>query len=188
MTDNTVDSTFSVSGRIDKKVHDISDLTSTDEEFEDLTQEEKLEVARQTEPEQYETIYNVTTDDLHKYFVRNLNPSDTSPSANIGASWIALGTNGPGGSSSGDDDLNDRVYEQQVTDFSSNGTQLLCSSFIGSSDGGGYTFNELGLFSGNPANIDHDDVFMLNHATFQNVEKSNTKTVIFDVTLTFTDG
>jgi hypothetical protein len=146
-----------------------------------------MELARDVEPEYEDTVYNVTTDALHEYFVDNLDPANTSAEANIDVSWLGLGTNGGGGTTTADADLNNRTYEETVTDVADNGKDLLASTFLDSTEGNGNDFDELGLFSGDPANTGNADVFLINHATFNAVTKDNTKTVTFDVTLTFSD-
>lgn len=174
-------------GRIDTKVHSEADLRESTEDYDSLSKKEKIELSRNVEPEYEDTVYNVTTDSLHEYFVDNLDPDNTSAEANINASWLALGVNGGGGTDTSDTDLNTRVYEETVTDVADNGKDLLASTFLDSTEANGETVDELGIFSGDPANLSDPDVFMLNHATFAAVTKDDTKTVTFDVTLTFSD-
>lgn len=187
MQSETTTSTLRLSGRIDTTVHSEADLRARSSEYDSLTKEEKMELARSVEPEYEETVYNVTTDALHEYFVDNLDPGNTNPEANITASWLGLGVNGADDTATSDTDLNTRNYEETVTDVGDNGKDLLASTFVDSSEGNGNTFDEIGLFSGDPANLSQSDVFLLNHATFAGVTKDNTKTVTFDVTLTFSD-
>lgn len=174
-------------GRIDTKVHNEADLREVADDYDNLSTEEKLEIAREVEPEYEDTVYNVTTDELHEYFVDNLDPENTNAEANVGASWLGLGTNGGGGTATSDTDLNSRAFEKSVTDIADNGKDLLASTFLDSTEGNGNTFDELGLFSGDPTNLSNAEVFLMNHATFNAVTKDNTKTVTFDVTLTFSD-
>lgn len=187
MDARTTNSGIELKGRIDTKVHNVDELRSQVDDYDSLSDEEKMELTREVEPEYEDTVYNVTTDQLHQYFVDNLDPDNTTASANVGASWLGLGTNGGGGTATSDTDLNTRAFEKQVTDVADNGKDLLASTFLDSTEGNGNTFDELGLFSGDPANLANADVFLLNHATFAAVTKDNTKTVTFDVTLTFSD-
>lgn len=187
MNKRTSNSTLRLTGRIDTQVHNESDLRTQADDYDSLSKDEKMELARSVEPEYEDTVYNVTTDQLHKYFVDNLDPGNTSPEANVTTAWLALGINGGSGTSTSDTNLNNRTYEETVTDVADNGKDLLASTFIDSAEGNGNTFDELGLLSGDPANLANDEVFLINHATFAGVEKDNTKTVTFDVTLTFSD-
>lgn len=181
------DNKLRVRGRIDRKVYDTDRLGDTWGDWHSLSDSEKLSRLRSVEPDETETVHNVTTDQMHEYFVDNLNPTDTSPQANVAASWVALGDDSSAGTDSSDTDLNNRVFEKEVTDHSDNGKELFTSTFVGASEGNGPTYNEIGLFTGDPTNLANDDVFMLNHATFTGVTKDDSKTITFDVRLTFSD-
>jgi len=100
---------------------------------------------------------------------------------------MALGTDSATGTGVTDTDLNTRVFEKSVTDHADNGTELLASTFISSTEANGNTLNEIGLFTGDPNNLSSSDVFMINHATFSDVVKDDERTITFDVTLTFSD-
>lgn len=188
MEARNTDSTLRLKGRIDTQVHSKDDLReAANGDYNSLSKKEKLKLTREVDPEFEDTVYNVTTDRLHQYFVDNLDPGQTSAEDNIAAQWLGLGTNAGGGTATSDTDLNNRVYEETVTDVADNGKELLASTFLDSTEGNGYTFDELGLFTGDPANLTNADVFLMNHATFASVTKDNSKTVTFDVTLTFSD-
>jgi hypothetical protein len=187
MQSRTTDNSLRLSGRIDTTVHNEADLRARTDDYDSLSKEQKMELARDVEPQYEDTVYNVTTDALHEYFVDNLDPGNSSASANVSAAWLGLGVNGGAGTSTSDTDLNSRTYEETVTDVADNGKDLLASTFIDSTEGNNNDFDELGLFSGDPTTLSNNDVFMLNHAQFATVEKDNTKTVTFDVTLTFSD-
>lgn len=187
MEHRNAQSSFTVSGRIDAKVHDADALRSDIDGWEELSKSEKLERIREREPEYSETTHNVTTDRFHEYFVDNLDPGQTSAEDNLTAAWVGLGNDAASGTATSDTDLNNRVYEETVTDHADNGKDLLASTFIDSTEANGYTLDEIGLFTGDPANLANADVFLINHATFSGVTKDNSKTVTFDVTLTFSD-
>ena len=200
-------STFGVTGRIDKKVFNTDDIENAVADFASLSKFEKLLVTRPSaaidyseltpeqvtyanvdvEPVDTETIHNVTVTRFHEYFVDNLDPAQTGAKDNVNAAWMALGDDAASGTAETDSDLNNRVYSETVTDHADNGAELLASTFVDSTEANGYTVNEIGLFSGDPANLGNAEVFMLNHATFADVTKDNSKTVTFDVTLTFSD-
>jgi hypothetical protein len=172
-------------GRIDRKTHELGHLKTAFPQWEQLSKKEKLEASRKVKPVEKDTFYNVTTSSLHEYFVDNLDPDNESPEANVSVEFLGLGIDAASGTAEADTDLNDRVFEGPVTDVAKNGSELLASTFISSSDGNGNDFDELGLFSGDPANISDPSVFLINHAEFPAVTKDSTKTVTFDVTLTF---
>lgn len=188
MSNSQTHSTVTASGRIDSQVHDVSTLKNKiDDDWETLTEQQKMQVCRDVTPEYTDSVYNVTTVGLHEYFVDNLNPGDTSSAANVTALWLGLGNNGDAGTNEADTDLNSREYSEQVTNAADEGKDLRVSTFLDSEEGNGVTFNELGVFSGDPQAMDtNDDIFMLNHASFAPVTKDGTKTVTFDVTLSFT--
>jgi len=191
MNGRNTNSGFSITGRIDTQVHDKETLRQAADNYNELSKEEKLQLSRDIEPAYEDTVYNVTTDKLHEYFVDNLDPGQTDSKDNVTTAWLGLGTNAGGGTASTDTDLNNRVYEKPVTDVGDNGKDIVASTFIASDEGNGGNsndFNELGLFSGDPTNLSNNDVFLMNHATFNIVTKDNTKTVTFDVTLTFSDS
>lgn len=187
MEGRNTNSELRLQGRIDTQVHDVAELRDNTADYDSLSKEEKLELAREVEPEYEDTVYNVTTDRLHEYFVDNLDSAQTGAEDNVSVSFLGLGTDSASGTSTSDTDLNTRAYSESVTDIADNGKELLASTFLDSEEGNGNTFNELGLFSGDPANLSNNDVFLMNHATFSDVTKDNTKTVTFDVTLTFSD-
>jgi len=176
-----------IEGIVKTTVHDVEELQREYPEWQTFTTEKKMEATRNVSPSEDDVSYNITTDGLHEYFVDNLNPANTNIEANIDASHIALGTDGSSGTAETDTDLNNRVFSTEVTSHGDTGDELLCSTFLGSSEANGNTLDELGLFSGDPDNLASDDVFMLNHADFAGVTKDNSKTITFDVTLTFSD-
>jgi len=181
-------SSATITGRIDSQVHDLDDLESHVEgNWNELSDEEKLDAARDVEPVEQQTVYNATTDRFHEYFVDNLDPGQSAAKDNLSADYLAVGTNGGGGTATGNTDLNNRVFSKSVTDHADNTKDLLCSTFIDSTEANGNTIDELGLYTGDPANLANADVFLMNHSTFSAVTKDNSKTVTFDVTLTFSD-
>lgn len=187
MESRNTHSTLTLTGRIDQRTHELSDLREKYDSWDSMSEQQKLDAARNVDPVETQTVYNVTTDRLHQYFVDNLDVAQTSSKDNIDAAWMALGTDAASGTSSSDTDLNNRTYSEAVTDHADNGKDLLASTFLDSTEGNNNTFDEIGLFTGDPANLGNNDVFMINHATFADVTKDNTKTVTFDVTLSFSD-
>lgn len=174
-------------GRIDRKTHDVSTLRQEYDNWDSMSEKEKLSATRSIEPTDTEIVYNITTDELHEYFVANLDPDNTNPEANVSVGWLGLGVDAATGTATSDTDLNSRTYEEQVTDVADNGKELLASTFLDSTEGNGDDFDELGLFTENPSDLTPPESFLINHATFSPVTKDNSKTVTFDVTLTFSD-
>lgn len=181
------DSFAGVEGVIETKLHNVSDLKEACPEWDALSKEEKYKVATNVEPIESNVTYNVTTTGLHEYIVRNLDPGLTAPEDNVSVTYLALGTNGAGGTTVNDTDLNNRVYSETITDHADNGNELLASTFVDSTEANGETVDELGLFTGDPTNIANAEVFMVNHSSFTAITKDSSKTVTFDVTLTFSD-
>ena len=187
MDSRNTDSGLRLQGRIDRRTHEVGHLKTAFPQWEQLSKEEKLDASRKVKPVAEDTVYNVTTDALHEYFVDNLDPDNSGPEANVSVEFLGLGTDAASGTAQTDTDLNTRAYEEPVTDIADNGDELLASTFLDSTEGNGNDFDELGLFSGDPANLTNAEVFLINHATFAAVTKDSSKTVTFDVTLQFSD-
>jgi len=207
MEHRSTNSGLTIEGRIDTKVHSADELRSAIPEWDELSKDEKMLVTRDpedfdldalspeereyaemfVEPDEEQVSYNVTTDRFHQYFVDNLDPSQSAAKDNVTASWLALGDDGATGTATSDTDLNNRVYSEAVTDHADNSKELLASTFVDSTEANGNSLDELGLFTGDPANIANDEVFLINHTDFGAVTKDNSKTVTFDVTLSFSD-
>lgn len=187
MEQRNTNSGLQLQGRIDTRVHDVNDLREAVDDYDSLTDEEKMKLTRKVSPTYTDTVYNVTTDRLHEYFVDNLDPGQTNNEDNVSIAWLGLGTGGGTAVATSDTDLTTRTYEETVTDVADNGKDVLASTFLDSTEGNGNDFDELGLFSGDPANLANNNVFLMNHATFNTVTKDSSKTVTFDVTLTFSD-
>jgi len=177
---------FGIEGRIDQRTHKTEDLREAYPDWDSMDEGERLEASRTVEPIEEETFYNVTTDRLHEYFVDNLDPGQTGAKSDVTTAWLQLGTDNTTPTTS-DTSLTAPTYEETVTDVADNGKELLASTFLDSTEGNSNTFVELGLWSGDPANSSNSEVFLMNHATFSGVTKDNSKTVTFDVTLSFSD-
>jgi hypothetical protein len=187
MDSRNTDSGIRLQGRIDRKTHEVGHLKTAFPQWEHFSKEEKLDASRKVKPIAKDTVYNVTTNALHEYFVDNLDPDNSGAEANVSAAFLGLGTDASSGTAQSDTDLNNRAYAESVTDVADNGDELLASTFVDSTEGNGNDFDELGLFSGDPSNLSDPEVFLINHATFAAVTKDSTKTVTFDVTLSFSD-
>jgi len=181
-----ITSGLDLTGRIERKTYNTENLRSAHDNWDTLSDEEKLLYIRNESPETEETVYNVTTERFHEYLVDNLDP-DVTTNDNLDAVWMALGTDSATGTDVTDTDLNNRVFKKEITDHADNGTELLSSTFVSSTEANGETLNEIGLYTGDPANLSDPGVFLINHATFSDVVKDSDRTITFDVTLTFSD-
>jgi len=180
---------ISPTGCIERKTYDVSVLRDEYDDWDSLSDDVKLSLLRDTVSVSSEEVYNVTTDRFHEYMVDNLDPGNTSAEANLGAISMGLGTDSASGTSVTDTDLNNRVFEKEVTDHADNGKELLASTFISSTEANGETLNEIGLYTGNPNNLSSDpNIFLINHATFSDVVKDNQRTITFDISLSFSDS
>jgi hypothetical protein len=191
MSNTYNDNALGIEGVIDTSVHDVTILQEMYPAWNTFSKAEKLRATRDVVPEYTDRSYNVTTAALHAYFVDNLDPDNTSSEADVSVSHMALGDDGSSGTTVNDTDLNNRLYDEPVTDIADAGDSLLASTFIDSTEanqGGTIDYDEIGLFTGDPADAATDDaVFLVNHSSFTPITKDNTKTVTFDVTLTFSD-
>lgn len=181
-----INSGLNLTGRIERKTYDTDELRAQYDEWDSLSDEMKLALLRGEDPDTVEEVYNVTTERFHEYLVDNLDPQVTT-NANLDAAFAGLGTDSASGTSTTDTDLNTRVFDKEVTDHADNGNELLASTFVSSTEANGETLNEIGLYTGDPANLSQDGVFLINHATFSDVVKDSDRTITFDVTLTFSD-
>jgi hypothetical protein len=191
MSNTYNDNALGIEGVIDTAVHDVTTLQEAYPAWDTFSKDDKLRATRNVTPVYTDRSYNVTTAALHEYFVDNLDPDNTSPEADVSVSYMAIGDDGSSGTTVNDTDLNNRLYDEPITDVADAGDSLLASTFIDSTEanqGGSVDYDEIGLFTGDPANAPSDDaVFLVNHSSFTPITKDNTKTVTFDVTLTFSD-
>ena len=177
--------TLTFTGEIEQKSYSTDKLISQFDNWNSLSDTEKLDKLRSVESDDSETVFNVTTTNFHEYLVDSLDPSQTR---NLDVQYVALGTDSGSGTSVSDTSLNNEVFTKQITDETDNGTELLTSTFVASDEANGETLNEIGVYTGDPANSDSDnDIFLINHATFSDVVKDSNRTITFDVTLTFSD-
>ena len=172
--------TISVTGRIDTRAYSAETLPNN---WDELSDKEKLEATRDLEPDEENTDYNTTVFGMHEYFAINLDPTQTLEED---VTHLAIGDDDTAPSET-NDTLNNEVFRKSVTDHSQTDNELLASTFIESDEANDETFREVGLFAGGEE--PGDDEFpdrMWNHSTIASIEKDNTRTITIDVTLTFT--
>lgn len=191
MSTRNTTSSLSIEGRIETQVHDEADLREHADDYDSLSDEEKLSVAREVEPVETDVTHNVTVRGLHKYLVRNLDGGLSGDADNVNADWFAVGSDGTTPDKYRTD-LNVREFSKEVTDHADNQDadppELVASTFIESDEANfGSDIFEVGLFSGDPT-VSDEAIFMLNHAALgSSVTKDSDRTVTFNVTLTFDD-
>lgn len=168
-------STLMVSGRVDTNVYDEEQLPA---DWDSLSDSEKMNRLDDVEPSESYTTHNTTVDGMHTYFARNLNPND---SINLGATHLAVGNDDATNPSTTDTSLNNEVFRTSASSYTQSGSDLTVSTFIDSSEANGYTLKELGLFAGSGSGDR-----MWNHSLIANIAKDDSRTITFDVTLTFT--
>jgi len=99
-----------------------------------------------------------------------------------GFDHLALGTSSPTCAST-DTTLTSEEYRKVVTDQNVVNEVYKATTFLAAADGNGYSYNELGLInSASPGGI------LLDHSTFTQFAKDDTKTVTIEVDVTFTPG
>ena len=171
--------TINITGRIDTKAYSAETLPDN---WDELSNKDKLEATRNLEPDEENTDYNTTVLGMHEYFAINLDPTQTLEED---VTHLAIGDDDTT-SSDTNNTLNNEVFRKSVTDYSQTDNELLASTFIESDEANDETFREVGLFAGGEE--PGDDEFpdrMWNHSTIASIEKDNTRTITIDVTLTF---
>lgn len=169
----TAHSELTITGRVDTKAYSAETLPDN---WDELSDEEKLDATRVLEPDEEHTDYNTTVFGMHEYFAINLDPNQTLEED---VTHLAVGDDDTAPVTS-NSSLNNEVFRKSVTDHSQTDNELLASTFIDSSEANGNTFREVGLFAGT------DPARMWNHSTIADIEKDDTRTITIDVTLTFT--
>lgn len=184
---------LNVTGIVEKRVYNTSRVEDTYPNWSTYSGQRRAECLDTIEPESVERVENVTTTRFHEYFVDNLDPNDTSNDANTVISWMALGDDGKDSNDNpdtdpGHEDLNSRRFESQVDDVTTSGRDITATMTMGPGDGNiSNDYNEIGLFNGDPNNVSNSEIFMMNHAAFDGVNKNSDKTLSFDVTLSFSN-
>ena len=172
--------TINITGRIDTKAYSAETLPDN---WDELSDKDKLEATRDLEPDEENTDYNTTVFGMHEYFAINL---DATQTLEEDVTHLAVGDTDTDAVSS-NDTLNNEVFRKGVTDYAQTDNELLASTFIDSTEANDNTLREVGLFAGGlePGDAGFPDR-MWNHSTIAAIEKDDTRTITIDVTLTFT--
>lgn len=163
------------------EVYDTAVLCYLFPEWPALDKAEKLALLREHIPSPAErgATHNTTCVGLHEFLAATIDP-DLTPNETV--SHLALGSNSTTPAAN-NKQLNAEIDRTEVTDSVTSGPDVTFETFIDSSEFNGTTLRELGLFSG----PDTDSTAkLLNHSLISpEVNKTNSKTVIFSVTLSF---
>lgn len=186
MSNRKTNTTVDIHGEITANVYDNSRLKKENNQWNLLSQDEKMEVLESESPTKTRHSCNVTTVDLHEYIVRDLHPGKTSPADNITASHAGIGDDASSGVVSSNTNLNNLLVSKQILDHIANGTTLTATFLLESSEANGKAIDEIGIASGDLTNISsNNDVFLLNHASFTEIQKNNKNSITFTIELTF---
>lgn len=147
-------------------------------EWDALTKTERYTLLRNHVPWQFRADQNVTCVEMHRWLAQEINPEINIEDE---VATLFLGDGGTTTSSS-DTALNNKVGDIDITDseYDRSNEESHFNTFIDSTELNGNTLNELALVS--------DDDRFLNHAGIDPaVDKTNTKTLIIEVILGFTN-
>lgn len=178
---------FTIQGRVETNVYDVESLRDKHPTWHDFTRKRRLSLLSYHDPDEYNVTTNVTTDRFHEYFVDNLDSTQTSAEDNIDITWMAIGDDGGSGVASSDTDLNNRLYSETIDSTADDTKDIVFDTLLSSSEGNGNTYDEIGVYTGDPSNLGNSDVFLCNHATISSTTKDATKAVTFQVTISFSD-
>jgi len=152
-------------------------------DYDELDEREKLELAREVEPESEHSTHNVTTNELAEYRVSNLHPNEN---ANESVEYLRLGDDSTA-PVRGNTSLNNERVVTTVTDIVNRGRDLYTSTFLDSTEANGVDIIEIGL--GTRAQVGDADHVLVNHALLDStIQKTEQKTAVIDATVEFRDG
>jgi hypothetical protein len=160
-------------------LHDVGDLRSRYHEWDGLSKQEQLSLARQVEPTRVVESSNITTTGLHELIVDQLHGDQAVDES---ASHLALGTDSTQ-PDSGNSALNNEVYRVTVTDTADRGSELFTSTFLDSTEANGNTLVEAGLVTSAAGGSN----VLLNHALISDIVKDDESTATIDVSLSFSN-
>lgn len=165
------------------EVYDTDVLRYLFPEWDALSKKQKLAYLRaeMASPASESHDSNVTCVGLHEYLPAVLNPEvDPDP---VGVSHLAVGNDDTTAPAAANTQLNNEVGRPRTTDALHSGKSVDFEVFIDSGELNGYTLSELGLYTGPTTDT---NALLLNHSLVSpTIDKTNSKTVIFTVTLSF---
>lgn len=186
MSNSKTNTTVGIHGEITANVYDNSRLKQETNQWQSLSQDKKIELLTSQSPLKTRHSCNVTTVDLHEYIVRDLHPDKTSPADSITASHAGIGDDAGSGVVSSNTNLNNLLVSKEILDHVANGTTLTTTFLLESSEANGKAIDEIGIASGDLNKIsNNNDVFLLNHASFTEIQKNNKNSITFTIELTF---
>lgn len=158
-------------------VHDVARLREAYSGWDDMSKVKKAARGLAVEPERETTTENTTCVGLHEYMVDDL---DRNQATDRDATHLAVGSDG-GAVAVADTALGNEVFRTPVTTSTDGGATLTTTTFISSREANGNTLREGGLVTGGVG----APWVLLNHSTFADIVKDNTKTVTVQAELTF---
>lgn len=174
-----MDENITISGEVTTSAYSTADLPET---WNKLSDKERLDYLKTTEPEEQVVETNTTTIGMHEYFAENLDPSDGT--LNLQADHLALGTDSTTPDST-NRSLNAEYFRTDTNDGIVSGNELQVDTLIGSSEANGSTIREVGLFTDTNGGANER---MLNHSVIADIQKDNTRNITIEVTLTFSSA
>lgn len=161
---------------VEIKVHDVEKLRQIFDSWDSFRKEKKIELIRSVKPEEEYSTHNITCVGLDETIVDLLDESNQMTES---ASDIAVGDDDSTAPSHSNTSLNNKVGELEISTFEDQGSSLLMSAFADSSQLNNYVIKEAGI-------ITEEDT-LLNHADITNVDKTSSKTMTIEITLSFTN-
>lgn len=122
----------------------------------------------------HDSVSNRITIGLDEHLARAINPNAATQLDSV--EWWEVGIDDTAPQYS-NEDLNDMVYSSDLVSVETDGTALEIVSFLDTTEANGHDLTEGGLRSENGS--------LFNHATYNQFSKTETREVIFDITLTF---
>lgn len=162
------------SDNVEVGIYDESLLSKQYDNWDSLSDEEKLSILEGEEPKAEFTEHNVTTNDYHEHLAELANPStDTEPKT---ATHIGFG-NSRTTPSPNDSSLNNENVRFQVTDRSRSGRDYQSITLLSSDQAVGLNLEEAGLFDSDSGGL------MFNHVLLSDDPLLEPKTQEYAVTI-----
>lgn len=185
MSNKNINTNITINGEIKANVYDVSSMKKNMPSWNSLSQKEKYELLELESPLKTIQSCNVTTTGLHEYMVRNLHRNKTSDADNVSITHAGIGDDAESGISPTNTNLNNLTTSKEVLDQATNGKTLKTTFLLESNESNQKNINEIGVASGDLNAINNNDIFLINHASFTEIQKNNNNSVTFTIELTF---
>jgi len=161
---------------VEAAVYEADELREQYSDWDDLDKAEKLQRVRETTPDRVVDEHNTALNEFLRFLVDKIDPGQTP--TDIDTSHLALG-NDDSSPSAGDSGLNSEKHRFQYTDSVDNGTDLLVSTFIDSTEANGTDLKEVGLVSASSGGT------FFNHSIIDTIPKTADKIVTIEITIDY---